>query len=124
MDGHTVARMRLLQRTAAELQTQNTYLSDQVLRMSSEVDKAAKASHVDRLLTSALLRHFTIEGRVELEIAEVDALRLELGTPPGLSVHTTKDPERGVWVIELAANPPSEEVEDVPEEKPKLVVMP
>lgn len=124
MDGKTVARMRLLERTNGELTAQNTYMSAQVLRMNEQVETAIKQCHLDRLLTGALLRHFTIEGRVEIAIAEVDALRLELGTPPGLSVHTTKDAEREVWVIELKENPPSDEVEAAPSERPNLIVVP
>lgn len=124
MDGKTVARMRLLERTNGELTAQNTYMSAQVLRMNEQMEAARKASQVDRLLTGALLRHFTIEGRVEIAIAEVDALRLELGTPPGLSVHTTKDAEREVWVVELKENPPTDDTQETPSERPNLIVVP
>jgi hypothetical protein len=122
MDGKTVARMRLLERTAAELQGQNTYLSDQVLRMSEVVDRAAKASHVDRLLIGALLRWFDADARAEIPIADVDALRVLLAHPPGLSVITTKDVERGLWVVELTENEPV--AEESPAPPPSLIVIP
>jgi hypothetical protein len=105
MDGKTVARLRLAERTAAELQLQNTHLSSEVLRMADKLDQAVRASHIDRLLTAALLNALATNGRAEIPILDVDALRLVMQTPPGAHVFTEKDEARGVWIIELRANP-------------------
>lgn len=103
--GESISRLRLAERRAAELQMQNTYLSAQLLEMSELVDRAAKGSHVDRLLTACLIAQFGDDARVEIPIAVVDTIKAWIGTPPGLRVVTAKDDARSVWVISVEENP-------------------
>lgn len=107
MDGRTVQHMRLLEKTTAELKTQNIHLSAQLLEMADQLDKAVKASHVDRLLNAAMLAEFGKECVVHLAIPNVDAMRMLMSQEPGVAIHTSKDLELGVWVIELRENPPA-----------------
>jgi hypothetical protein len=125
MDPRTVSRMKLLERSNMALTAENARLSAKTLEMADRLDQAVKSSHVDRLLAGALIRHFAGRHSVELSIAEVDALRLELGTPPGLSVQTTKDAARGVWVITLQENAPAMDGGDgAASPRPSLIVVP
>lgn len=111
MDGREVQRLRLAERTAAELKTQNTYLSAQVLQMQAAIDQAKRAAAIDRLLTASLLSRFGASAEdaeswtVELEIPLVDDVRVGMSTLPGMHIDTQKDLERGIWVISLRKNP-------------------
>lgn len=106
MDGRTAQRLRLAEKSAAELQIQNTHLSAQVLRMGEAIDRAARASQMDRLLCGALLMAFGDNGVAHIPVPDVDALRLAMATPPGCAIHTRKDEELGIWVIDIKPNPP------------------